>query len=55
MLWPHVSCIGLKIAEVAHDMQAQVSRHVMDLGHVNSYDTWHGTYSTIYMCIYSEC
>ena len=35
--------VGLKVTEVAHDMQAQVSKYVRDtLKLVNSYDTWHG-------------
>ena len=35
--------LGLRIGEVAHDFQVQVSRHVTDkLGILNSYDTWHG-------------
>ena len=34
---------GLRICEVAHDYQVQVSRYVTDeLGLLNSYDTWHG-------------
>ena len=37
--------IGLKISEVAHDIQAQVSKYVSEkLGLVNSYDTWHGMF-----------
>ena len=36
--------IGLKVTEVAHDIQAQVSKYVIGtLRLVNSYDTWHGT------------
>ena len=34
--------VGLKVIEVAHDMQAQVSKYVRELKLVNSYDTWHG-------------
>lgn len=34
---------GLRVNEVAHDQQVQVSRYVTDeLGFLNSYDTWHG-------------
>lgn len=34
---------GLKIVEVAHDMQLQVSRYIkQDLKLLNSFDTWHG-------------
>ena len=34
---------GLNVTEVAHDIQAQVSKYVsVTLGLVNSYDTWHG-------------
>ena len=36
-------CIGLNITELAHDMQAQVSKYVKEeLNLVNSYDTWYG-------------
>jgi hypothetical protein len=34
--------IGLKVVEVAHDIQQQVSRYITNLGLVNSFDTWHG-------------
>lgn len=35
--------IGLHVAEVAHDFQQTIQRHVtQDLGLLNSYDTWHG-------------
>lgn len=35
--------LGLRVCEVAHDHQVQVSRYVTDeLGFLNSYDTWHG-------------
>ena len=35
---------GLRVTEVAHDIQQQVSRFITaDLSLVNSYDTWHGT------------
>ena len=35
--------IGLNIVEVAHDIQQQVSKYIVDvMGFVNSYDTWHG-------------
>ena len=47
-LWPYHGCkialIGLKVTEVAHDIQMQVARYVQDMGFVNSYDTWHGKY-----------
>lgn len=34
---------GLNVVEVAHDIQAQVSKYVKsDLKLTNSYDTWHG-------------
>ena len=37
------TAIGLRVCEVAHDHQVQVSRYVTDeLGCLNSYDTWHG-------------
>lgn len=35
--------VGLRVVEVAHDIQQQVSKYVTGvLGMVNSYDTWHG-------------
>jgi len=34
---------GLRVVEVAHDIQQQVSKYVTRLGLVNSFDTWHGT------------
>lgn len=34
--------VGLKVVEVAHDIQQQVSKYVKRLGLVNSFDTWHG-------------
>ena len=34
--------VGLRVTEVAHDIQQQVSRFVTEMGLVNSYDTWHG-------------
>lgn len=41
---PQVIGRGLRVVEVAHDIQAQVSKYVKEtLGLVNSYDTWHGT------------
>ena len=51
--------IDLKVVEVAHDYQPQVSRYVTDdLCLLNSYDTWHGnsgidTYSnkTLILCV----
>ena len=46
--------VGLKITEVAHDMQRQVAQYVVKQGLVNSYDTWHGTelyfYSWMLLC-----
>ena len=34
---------GLKIVEVAHDMQLQVSCYIkQDLKLLSSFDTWHG-------------
>ena len=32
---------GLKVTEVAHDIQVQVARYVQDMGFVNTYETWH--------------
>ena len=61
---------GLRVTEVAHDIQQQVSRFITaDLSLVNSYDTWHGTthnlhvsvaltcdiYMCMYVCRYKEC
>lgn len=38
---------GLKVVEVAHDMQLAVGRYVkQDLKLLNSFDTWHGMKST---------
>jgi hypothetical protein len=35
--------IGLKLKEVAHDIQMQVTKYVeKELKMVNSFDTWHG-------------
>ena len=34
--------IGLKITEVANNMQRQVAQYVVKQGLANSYDTWHG-------------
>ena len=45
--------VGVHV-EVAHDIQAQVSKYVREtLGLVNSYDTWHGTvvFLAVYKCI----
>ena len=37
------TAISLRVCEVAHDHQVQVSRYVTDeLGCLNSYNTWHG-------------
>lgn len=47
-VWIYVRIVGVKVVEVAHDIQTQVSKYIRDtLGLVNSYDTWHGT---IYIC-----
>jgi hypothetical protein len=41
---PQVLARGLRVTEVAHDIQQQVSHFITaDLSLVNSYDTWHGT------------
>lgn len=41
---PAVIARGVDVREVAHDMQAQVTRFVTtELKLLNSYDTWHGT------------
>ena len=38
-----VKLTGLKVVEVAHDIQLQVAHYVTkDLKLINSYDTWHG-------------
>ena len=37
-----IALTGLKVTEVAHDIQMQVARYLQDMGFVNSYDTWHG-------------
>ena len=49
---------GLKVVEVAHDMQLAVGRYVkQDLKLLNSFDTWHGMKVTamvltcMYVCI----
>ena len=42
-LYIHVHSPGLKVNEVAHDMQLAVGRYVkQDLKLLNSFDTWHG-------------
>ena len=41
---------GLKIKEVAHDIQQQVSKYINRLGLVNYFDTWHGMRS-ILLCV----
>ena len=44
--------------EVAHDIQAQVSKYVGEtLGLVNSYDTWHGmvVFLAVVRCIITFC
>ena len=49
--------IGLNITEVAHDYNTQLRTYVaVDLGLVNSFDTWHGMSSMYipYTCI-SSC
>ena len=39
---------GLKVVEVAHDMQLAVGRYVkQDLKLLNSFDTWHGMKLTV--------
>ena len=38
----YVPLAGLRITEVSHDIQQQVSHYVTEQGLVNSYDTWHG-------------
>ena len=39
---------GVNITEVAHDIQAQVSKYVREtLGLVNFHDTWHGTVTCV--------
>ena len=43
--------VGLKITEVAHDMQRQVAQYVIKQELVNSYDTWHGTALHFYPCM----
>ena len=44
---------GLRICEVAHDYQVQVSRYVTDeLGLLNSYDTWNGKFGMV-NCVYA--
>ena len=38
----HVHHVGLKVVEVAHDIQHQVSVYITKtLNLVNSFDTWH--------------
>jgi hypothetical protein len=34
---------GLDINEVAHDMNVSLTKKIIELGYMNSYDTWHGT------------
>ena len=37
--------VGVKVTEVAHDHQVCVKKFVTEeLGVINSYDTWHGTF-----------
>ncbi len=44
---------GLKVVEVAHDMQLAVGHYVkQDLKLLNSFDTWHGMkWCSLYVCI----
>ena len=43
----YLKLIGLKIVEVAHDFQQQVTKFITnEMKLENSYDTWHGKYST---------
>ena len=42
---------GLRVVEIAHDMQTQVTRYVTaELGLINSYDTWHGITTIVLLC-----
>ena len=44
--------VGLRV-EVAHDIQAQVSKYVKEtLGLVNFYDTWHGMFIRVFPTTY---
>ena len=37
--------VGVKVTEVAHDLQFCVKKFVTEeLGVMNSYDTWHGSF-----------
>ena len=46
VFWPYTRLVlDLKVMEVAHDYQPQVTHYVTDGLHLlNSYDTWHGNY-----------
>ena len=45
--------LGLRVTEVAHDMQTQVAKYIKeDLKVTNFYDTWHGKSSIIHVCLY---
>ena len=45
--------VGLRITEVAHDIQQQVSRYISaELHLINSYDTWHGMYVHVHVYIH---
>ena len=45
---------GLRVHEVAHDYQVQVSRYVTnELGFCNSYDTWHGEFHVFIVHVYT--
>ena len=46
---------GLNVTEVAHDLQQQVARFVtVQLGVVNSFDTWHGMINAhLHIILYS--
>ncbi len=43
---------GLRVSEVAHDIQQQVSRFVVSLSLTNSYDTWHGNGTRVITDVY---
>ena len=49
-VWIFVRIVGVKVVEVAHDIQSAVSKYIREtLKLVNSYDTWHGT--TYIICV----
>ena len=45
--------VGLRVTEVARDIQQQVSRFVTEQGLVNSYAMWHGVYYKYFLCVYT--